>query len=383
MIYILYFALLYLGFTSLVLIRNLFQFKRLKDVQVSEFQNSPKVSICIPARNEEKNIRKCVESCLSQNYQEFEVLVLDDGSTDQTPTILNELQSKNDRLIVLRGSKKPENWLGKPWACHQISERAQGDILVFIDADVWLEPETLAKTVHILQSVDMLTVWPHQQMKGFWENLIIPSVYFTLFTLLPAVYVERSPRWLPRFLLPKLEPQFVAANGQFLAFRRLTYLQTGGHTTAQSAIVDDMAIAKKVKASGFRLKMISGFRQVYCRMYTSHSEIWTGFRKNFLVGFESLSLFIIMGILHFLVFLFPLITLLISWQNENTNILLLSGLILLLIIKQRLIIQRMFNWSITYSLIHPISVLWFQFLGIQCLLDLMLNIKPSWKGRKV
>ena len=366
-----------------MLIRNLFQFKRLKDVQVSEFQNSPKVSICIPARNEEKNIRQCVESCLSQNYQEFEVLVLDDGSTDQTPSILNELQSKNDRLKVLRGSEKLENWLGKPWACHQISERAQGDILVVIDADVWLEPESLTKSVQQLKSVDMITVWPHQHMEGFWENLIIPSVYFTLFTLLPAVYVERSPKWLPPFLRPKLSPQFVAANGQFLAFRRETYFKTGGHSTARSAIVDDMAIAKKVKASGFRIKMLSGFHQVYCRMYTSHREIWTGFRKNFLVGFESVPLFILMGILHFLVFLFPLVTLLFSWQNENTNLMLLSGLILLLIIKQRLIIQRMFNWPVVYSLIHSLSVVWFQFLGIQCLLDSMLNIKPNWKGRKV
>ena len=382
MLFILFAALLFMILTTVALIRNRFEFTSIAAVAEDTISNK-KVSICIPARNEEANIGRCVESVLSQNYQQIEVLVLDDQSEDATPEILNELANTDDRLKVLSGSTKPKDWLGKPWACHQLSNAATGDILVFIDADVWIEPETITNAVIALSNSDSVTIWPQQILHSFWENLIVPTVYFSLLTLLPAVYVRRSPRWMPRFLRPILNPKFVAACGQFIAFNKSTYQQIGGHHRVKSEVVEDMELARAIKNAGLSINMFHGKNAVYCRMYASYSEIWSGFQKNFLAGFGNVFEFIFMGVLHFLFFLMPIYTLINGWMNSNNVSMLLSAIIIILYTIQRLILNRWFGWKLYPAFLHPLAVLWFQGLGISCLYNKVFSRNTSWKGRPV
>ncbi len=383
MIYLIYFAIAFLLATSVVLIRNLFEFKALSKVEPVNESGAPFVSICIPARNEEAVIERCVTSALKQDYPTFEVLVLDDNSTDKTTKILEQLSGIITNLKHLKGAPKPNDWLGKPWACHQLAEAAGGQILVFIDADVWLEPDVIAKTVARLQHKDAITVWPQQHVKSFWENMIIPMFLFALYTLLPAIYVERSPRWMPSFLKSKLDEKFVAACGQFFAFRRSTYDEIGGHEAVKNKVVEDMELARNLKSSGFLLQMLHGVKTVHCRMYTSHSEIWNGFKKNFLAGFGNLFEFMFMGILHLIVFILPVCTLVIGIIDNEPSIIILSIMILSLIFIQRIILSVLFKWNLLYSFLHPFSVLWFQILGLISILNKALGIKSSWKGREV
>lgn len=383
MIYILYLAIAFLLVTTVVLIRNLFDLKALSKVEPITESDAPFVSICIPARNEESVIERCVASALKQNYPTFEVLVLDDNSTDQTTEILEKLSGIITNLKHLKGNPKPDDWLGKPWACHQLAKAAGGQILVFIDADVWLETDILSKTVAKLQRKDAITVWPRQKLESFWENMIVPLVYFAVFTLLPAKYVERTPRWLPAFLKDNLEGKFVAACGQFLAFRRSTYDEIGGHEAVKNKVVEDMELARNLKSSGFLLQMLHGIDAVHCRMYNSHSEIWNGFKKNFLAGFGNLFEFLFMGILHVIVFILPLFTLGIGIVDNQPLAIILSIIILSLIFVQRIMLSLFFKWDIFYSFLHPVSVLWFQVLGLISILNKALGIKSSWKGREV
>ena len=383
MIYLLYFALTFLIATTLVLIRNLFEFKGLKDQEPVSESNVPFVSICIPARNEEAVIQRCVTSALKQDYPTFEVLVLDDNSTDRTTEILEELSGIITNLEHIKGEPKPEGWLGKPWACHQLSKKAGGQILLFIDADVWLEPDVLAKTVSCMKVKDAITVWPQQYLGSFWENMIVPMFNYALYTLLPAIYVERPPRWMPTFLIPELSDKFIAGCGQFLAFRRSAYDEIGGHTSVKSEVVEDMELARNIKTSGFLFQMFNGVESVYCRMYTSHSEVWNGFKKNFLAGFTNPFEFIAMGILHLLVFILPIVTLGYGLFEQELLITLLSAVILLLVVIQRIALSLLFKYNLFYSFLHPVSVLWFQILGIVSLFNKAFGIKSLWKGREV
>ena len=210
-------------YTSFILVRNLIDFKALKRTNVPKTSDKPKVSICIPARNEADVIERCVTSALKQNYPNFEVLVLDDQSTDGTSEILSKLSGIINNLIHIEGKPKPSDWLGKPWACHQLSLEAKGEILIYIDADVWLEEDVIVKAVSELSTFDAITVWPEQHFETFWEKQVIPLIYFALFTLLPAKYVERAPKWLPASLRSKFAPLFAAACGQFIAFNKSVY----------------------------------------------------------------------------------------------------------------------------------------------------------------
>ncbi len=383
MIYLLCFGLFYLSGTFLVLLRNRYEFKSLKDSSSVSESEAPFVSICVPARNEKDVIEHCVTSALKQDYEHFEVLVLDDNSTDGTTDILSQLSGIISNLRHIKGEEKPEEWHGKPWACHQLYQKAKGEVLLFIDADVWIESDTLKKAVCELKRYDMITVWPQQILRSFWERMIIPLVYFALLTLLPSKYVERSPRWLPVGLRHLLDPKFSAACGQFIAYNRSVLETLNGFERIKKAIVDDVEMAKIVKQNGYMMRMFTGVDIVYCRMYKNHREIWNGFKKNFLAGFGNQALFILMGILHLVVFLFPVVALFYSWYSGFTDGMILSGFTLLLIFAQRSLIDHWFSWNIMYGLLHPFSVLWFQILGIVSLFRHYLGFKNSWKGRDV
>lgn len=371
-------------YTSIILGRNLIDFKALKSTNVPDSTLKPKVSICIPARNEVDVIEHCVTSALKQNYPNFEVLVLDDESTDGTTEILTKLSGIINNLFHIEGKPKPNDWFGKPWACHQLSEIASGDVLIFIDADVWLEEDAILKAVTELTTIDSITVWPEQVVETFWEKQVIPMIYFALFTLLPAKYVERPPRWLPHSLQSKFAPLFAAACGQFIAFNREAYDKIAGHISVKNKIIEDVELAKNIKSAGLSLKMLHGIDLVHCRMYSNQKELWNGLRKNFFVGFSNnVFFFSAMAALHLFVYVAPLLIFIYGFQINSSQLLILSSISILLTFSQRAIINFIFKWDIYSSFTHSLGVLWFQILGIQCLFDYFSNKPVSWKGRKL
>lgn len=369
----------YLSYTVIVFVRNLFEFRSLKDCS-SDTNNQPFVSICIPARNEELVIERCVKAALRQDYNNFEVLVLNDNSDDKTPDILDNLNNQHSSLKIIPGKAKPDDWLGKPWACQQLSEQAQGKILIFIDSDVWLEDSALPKAVCALQTSDAITVWPKQEIRTFWEKLIIPMIYYGLYSLLPAKYVEENPRWVPSSYRHKVGVQFAAACGQFIGFNRSTYDKIGGHSSVKQQVVEDVELAKVLKRHGAKITMYDGLDTVNCRMYRSHNEIFEGLRKNFFVGFgKKTLLFLFMSIMQFVVYIAPVFILL----SGNTHQRIYAAIILGIILLQRWLLDFKFKWNPLMSLLQPITIMWFEVLGIRCLWDHYTGKKAQWKGREV
>lgn len=379
------FALIYLIATSFVLIRNRFDLTALKS-ETSANDHTPKISVCIPARNEEKNIENLLNSLLNQQYSNYDIHVLDDQSTDQTAEIVKAFVEQYPQVKLHRGAVRPSEWLGKSWACHQLSKCANGQFLLFLDADTIADSSLISDTVAAFEKYDiqMLTVWPRQILITFWEKSVIPLIYYALVTLLPAIYVFRDPNWMPEFLIPTFSTAFSAACGQCIAFDRETYGKIGGHHSVKDKIVEDVELAKQVKRSGFRMRMFHGVGSISCRMYYNEEEMLAGFRKNFFAGFNrSQLLFIFAAILHMVVFLLPFITIMISLIQLDAVLFFLSIACISLILIHRLILSVWFKWDPFYAFTHPIAVLWFQRLGIISLTDYWLGKKSDWKGRKL
>ena len=348
---------------------------------------APKVSVCIPARNEEHSIGMLLESLEMQNYEDFEVRILDDRSSDRTYSIAERYQKAHaGKFFVDTGKKKPDGWLGKTWACHQISIKARGEVLIFLDADTELQTGTLERIISSLDyyNLDMLTVWPRQKLITFWEQTVIPLIYYSLFTLLPAIYVYRDPMWLPRPFRKKMRSKFAAACGQCIAFKRKAYDAIGGHSSVKNQVIEDVELAKKIKQNGFRLRMFDGIGTVACRMYRNHNEIFQGLRKNFLAGFnDSLALFILAAILHIVVFVLPFIAIFISIFVFSSTLFFLSVASISIILLQRLILAVWFKMNPIYAFTHPVGVIWFEWLAIVKIRDYLGNRSSYWKGREV
>lgn len=251
--------------------------------------NVPLVSICVPARDEEKNIQACVEAILAQTYPNFELIVLDDRSTDSTPQILESLAKvenlRKARPQIIHGSELPSGWAGKPHALYQASASARGDWLCFIDADTFLAPDALSSCyVKALETdADLFTIMTKQITGTFWEKVVMPLV-------LTALSVGFSPRQVN-------DPtkRDAVANGQFIFIKRAVYDATGGHERVKDQIVEDKAISEQVKWNGFRLIIADGMRVASTRMYTSLPSMWEGWTKNIYLGLRDHPAMLILG----------------------------------------------------------------------------------------
>ena len=245
----------------------------------------PKVSVCIPARNEETNIRRCVEAVLRQDYPNFEIIVLDDRSTDSTLTLLKEIASRDSRLLPISGSDLPEGWAGKPHALYQASAVAKGEWLCFVDADTFLAPNALsavyAKATET--QADLFTVMTKQILGSFWERTVMPLV-------MTALSVGFSPR-----KVNDPSRRDAVANGQFIFIKRSIYDLIGGHERIKDQIVEDKALSENVKWNGHRLVVANGMQLVSTRMYTSLETMWEGWTKNIYLGLRDHPSLLLLG----------------------------------------------------------------------------------------
>ncbi|MGE5073745.1 MAG: glycosyltransferase [Anaerolineae bacterium] len=247
-------------------------------------QDGPLISVCVPARNEAANIRRCVEAVLAQTYPRFELIVLDDRSTDATPRILEEL-SADPRLRVIHGVELPPGWAGKPHALVQAAAASRGDWLCFIDADTFLTPDALAACyLKALETrADLFTIMTRQLMGTFWEKVVMPLVVTALSVGFPPRQVN-NPR-----------TRSAVANGQFIMIKRSVYAALGGHERVKGAIVEDKALAELVKGNGYRLVLADGRLVASTRMYTSLPQMWEGWTKNIFLGLSDQPNLIFLG----------------------------------------------------------------------------------------
>ena len=246
---------------------------------------TPLISILVPARNEARNIQRCVECLLAQTWPNFELIVLDDRSTDRTPEILRQISERDGRLKILHGADLPPGWAGKPHALYQAAQAAQGEWLCFVDADTFAGPQALASVLAKAQETraDLFTIMTGQEVETFWERVILPLVF-------TALSVGFSPRKVndPR-------RKDAIANGQLIIIKRSIYQAVGGHAALKNSIVEDKDMAVLVKGSGYRLVIADGRQVALTRMYHSLSEMWEGWTKNIYLGLSGSAGMLLLG----------------------------------------------------------------------------------------
>ncbi len=235
--------------------------------------DAPLVSVLVPARNEAHNIAACIGSLLAQDYPSFEVIALDDDSTDATGAVLERLAQDDPRLRIIHNHQSlPPGTNGKSRACQMLAEHAHGEWLLFVDADTVHRADSIRAGVEraLGLGVALFSVIPRQTLGSWGERLFVPAGFALIYNCVSPwrIYLERRPR-----------PFNAAAIGQYLLVRRDAYFAAGGHHAIRNQILDDVAMGKSLKQHGYRIALGDG-DWVRCRMYRGFGEMVAGFSKN-------------------------------------------------------------------------------------------------------
>ena len=286
---------------------NIIYLVRLQPV-IETISNPPRVSICVPARNEERGVGPCLQSLLNQDYPNFEVIAIDDHSTDHTGDIVRALAKTNSRLKFLQGADLPDGWLGKPFALHQAFEAAQGEYLLFTDADTVFQPIALNTAVNVMREreLDVLTLMPKAEFGSFWEKAVQPVIFGFIASLTRFKNVN--------------DPEHKSAMGfgAFLMFRRAAYEKIGGHEVGKADVLEDVFLAKRAKRAGLKLFVADAKQLFSIRMYFGFREIWFGWEKNMFLAMKESILRAVYNVSVVLGFVFtPYIILAINIFEQN------------------------------------------------------------------
>jgi len=324
------------------------------------------VSILIPARNEESTIGNLLKSIQLQDYQNYEVIVLDDSSSDDTLDVVEKYCHLDQRFKVIQGLPLPVDWLGKNWACHQLSQKASGAYFLFLDADVTIDSGFINSCVVNAQQnkLALFSVFPHQYMVSEGEKIVVPIMHYLLLTLLPL-----------RLILLGKQPSLAAANGQCMLFEGEIYNKYLFHEKVKRVVTEDIRIMQLVKGFGLKGNTQSADSLIHCRMYQNYSEGIQGFSKNILAGFAGSALFLMVYLFFtFFVYFFPS-----YWQmGEATTI-----ATIFMIIAMKIFLSILSGQPILPNLYyHPLQMATIVWVGGLSIYKKTTKTN-TWKGRTI
>lgn len=329
------------------------------------------LSVLIPARNEEQNIRATLEAVLANQDCELEIIVLDDHSTDDTAAIVNEFTRRDARVRLESAPPLPAGWCGKQHACHVLAQLARYPLLVFMDADVRLAPDALARMTGFMQcsEVALASGVPRQELGTFSERLLIPLIHFILLGFLPMHIMRRDKR-----------PALSAGCGQLFIARRDAYHQCGGHANLRDSLHDGLKLPRVFRQAGFATDLFDATDLATCRMYHTNAETWRGLCKNATEGLAAPG-----TILPMMVFLFggqilPFLLLgcavRLSWFG-----LVFAALAAAFAYLPRLIAARIFHQPLGSALLHPLGMMTLLAIQWHARIRQLAGRPAVWKGR--
>jgi len=248
----------------------------LEDVSAQAPPDAPAVSVVLPARNEAAHIVACIESLRATSWPNWELIVINDGSTDDTGALARGASADDPRIKVIDAPPLAAGWFGKQWACHTGMQIARGDVLLFTDADTRHHPELIARMVRVREArgVDLLSVSGTQEMVTFWERAVQPVVFALILTRFGGA----------RALEAATRPADVVANGQCFMMTREAYDTIGGHAAVRDTVAEDLMMAQRTVLSGRRVSLVLGREHLSTRMYDGLDALVRGWRKNVYAG---------------------------------------------------------------------------------------------------
>jgi len=343
----------------------------------SEFQREvPRVnchgmSVLIPARNEEQNIRATLDAVLANKGADFEVIVLDDHSTDGTARIVSEVAAIDSRVRLESAPPLPAGWCGKQHGCHVLAQLARHPLLVFIDADVRLATDALARMGEFMETTDaaLASGVPRQELGTFSERLLLPLIHFVLLGYLPMHAIRRT-RW----------PSMSAGCGQLFIARRDAYEACGGHAMLRDSLHDGLKLPRVFRKAGFRTDLFDATDIASCRMYHTNAETWRGLGKNATEGLAAPGTIVPMTALLLGGQVLPFVLLALA-PMLSSGTLLLSGTAATLACLPRLIAARRFRHSVGDIVLHPLGVAALLIIQWHALIRHFAGKPSEWKGR--
>ena len=372
-VFIFYILFAFSILVALLAVVNLF-FIRRASISDSLKTQSALVSILIPARNEEANIGRCLYSLIDQSYKNIEIIILDDDSTDSTFSIAKEISKKDKRINIVKGMPIEKDWLGKNWACHQLSSIAKGDMLLFIDADTKLQSKTIEETITEMEEsdIDLITLFPKRVTSTSVDKIISVTVGWFIFSCLPILFSNKN-------------PIFSSAFGQYLLFRKGAYFSIGGHESIKDNILDDFELGRSITREGFNLKVFDGTDRISTFSYSSEREAIDGLSKSIFPFFSNRVvpffllwiLFMAMSIVPVLVIFGDLFQIRLSRSKEVMAFLIWGSLTLSWVISSYRSKQGLLP-GIFFPVVTTITAI----LGIFSVLSFLLN-NVVWKDRNL
>jgi len=352
-------------------VRNLKRLKVLHGGQQNEL-----VSILIPARNEYHNLRRCLDSLVNQDYSNIEILVLNDKSTDQTPKLVKDYHKKDNRIQLFQGKDLPDKWIGKHWACHQLSTLAKGKIILFMDADTALSSSIVSKAVLAMSTKksDLLSLVPGRKATCLIEKLTFPFIdWMTLC-------------WLPVKLASSSKSPYLSVNfGQFMMFRKEAYISIGGHSYLRENLLDDFELGREIKRNGLKWNLYDGSKDITTHMYSRSKEAFMGISRSIFPVFDyRISAFVLaVGILSSLAILPQLYIINYILDGASAQLLIfLSYFSMIMLSLSWLVTCMKFNHNLLTALIYPLLIFITILIGIHSVFKSMIGT-TSWKERKV
>jgi glycosyltransferase involved in cell wall biosynthesis len=350
---------------AMALIRTLVNFRLIPRLRAGTHPSTePLVSVIIPARDEARIIERTVRAFLTQTYANIEVIVVNDRSADGTGEIARGVQ--DERLRVIDGLEPPAGWLGKPWALHQGSAAARGELLLFVDADLIYAPPAVAAAVAYMQaqSVALLSLFPHLEMRGFGEIVSMPMMAMVFFTFMPTWISNRT-----RFA------RLAIGGGTGNLVVREAYESSGGHEALSDAVVDDIALARLIRRSGWKTEIIRADDLVSLRMYHGLAEVVDGFTKN---TFSALGRNYLAGLLIVAgCIIFHILPYALALAGDRVSI---ATIVIISI--TRLILFRSLRYRLDAAIfLHPIMVGIWTWIFIRSIWLTGIRRKLVWRGR--
>ncbi len=379
---IVFFSWIYL---LIYVIRFLKQIPKLQTFKLLNIVH-PKVSVILPARNEEKYIQSCLKSLIDQDYNNYEIIVINDASTDRTGELIRNFSSINSKINQLNIDQKPAGWTGKNWACYQGYLNSTGDLFLFTDADSIHSSTSISLAVNHLLSkeLDALTAVPKILTTDFWTKITLP-ILWTLSLVKYSPLTANNPN-------SKLGYFF----GSFFIITRKTYEAIGTHKSVRKEIIEDGALGKKVKEYGFKLNVVHGKDHIQAIWARDSSTLWHGLRRLLisLLHRDKISTYL-MVLATFLILLLPLVVFPFSLsyilQQENIVIyninlnpilfsLVLASMLLLMttsIIQSKYILLQ----NIMYSLYFPLACSFVFVAFLTSIFNYGSKYAVNWKNR--
>ncbi len=371
-----YFLISYLCLILFFMLMSAWNSMGYRDVLPEPFidRNHPFVSVIIPARNEVNNIKSCIDSLVSQDYPDYEIIVVDGGSTDGTCCLLDEYAEKYENFKWIPEKPLPKDWVGKSYACWLGVDESNGDWLFFIDADTVHHKQMINSVVLEIQNynLDFFSLMTGQKLGSFWENVILPDVFLWFGTKFPIRKVNSQRSKIAR------------ATGQFIAIRKDVYGATKGHEAIKSKVVEDFAFSHLVKQSGYRIKISGGRKIVTTRMYRDFQQILEGFSKNiYFAAGENLrsTLYAVFYILVTQVLPFAVPFVMFFTDEISSRIIILACLPALIVLFARMQLNFLLKLSHFYLWSIPLGGIFTIYLQLNSAHMYLSGKGMLWKGR--